>query len=104
MKALEENVVGQSAAHASSVRTLVRLAEDREHLVIQLTSGLKAIDPEFREAAASELGNLGRQARSAVPNLSEALKDKNEKVRRSAAHSLWIIDQEAARAAGVFGP
>jgi HEAT repeat protein len=58
--------------------------------------GLKALkhpDASVRYRAAHTLGELGPLAKFAVPELREALKDKNGLVRIKAAEALWRIDK-----------
>ena len=55
----------------------------------------------YRATAAGMLGEFGEDAKPAVPQLVQALKDESEHVRGAAAHSLKIIDAEAAAKAGV---
>ncbi|QJW99129.1 hypothetical protein FTUN_6729 [Frigoriglobus tundricola] len=50
--------------------------------------GLQSPDPRVREAAAEALGGLHTGAGSAVPALTDALRDKVASVRRSAAEAL----------------
>ncbi len=57
--------------------------------VADLVSQLKGNDPELRRAAAKELGEAGADAKTAVPALSQALKDKDWHVRRFSALGLW---------------
>ena len=40
------------------------------------------------------LGRIGPDAKSAIPALAELLNDKDQKVRKVAAVSLWKIKQE----------
>jgi HEAT repeat protein len=47
-----------------------------------------------RAEAASLLGELGKEATSAIPALGEALSDQDETVRLNAAFSLWSLDHQ----------
>jgi len=51
--------------------------------------------------AITSLGAYGWRARAAVPDLLQALKDRDEHVRAAAAQSLKMIDPTAAAKAGV---
>jgi HEAT repeat protein len=64
-------------------------------------ASLKQKDPVVRRKGADMLGSLGQFAARAVPDLTEALADADEEVRRAAADALNRIDPEAATKAGV---
>jgi len=55
-----------------------------------------------RQYAIKSLGEIGPEAKAAVPNLSEALKDEGEDVRRAAAEALGKIGPEAKSAMPVL--
>lgn len=58
--------------------------------------GLKALkhaDPKVRYRAAQTLADLGPLAKFALPELTEALKDKHPMVQIKVAEALWKIDQ-----------
>jgi HEAT repeat protein len=55
----------------------------------------------FRAQAALVLGEIGPDAKDAVPALRDALKDRNRGVRVAAAEALRKVDAEAAAKAGV---
>jgi HEAT repeat protein len=55
----------------------------------------------IRAGAATALGELGAQAKGAVPELTQALKDNDESVRRHAAAALMKVDPAAAVSAGL---
>ncbi len=67
-------------------------ASDTKVMVDALQSVLvgdgKAAEESIREAAASSMGNMGRDARDGLPALIEALKDKAKKVQTAAAYSI----------------
>ncbi len=61
-----------------------------------IPEGLKALqhpDAKVRYRAAQTLADLGPVAKFAVPDLREALKDKNAAVRVKVAEALWKIDK-----------
>ena len=61
-----------------------------------IPEGLKALqhpDAKVRYRAAQTLANLGPSAKFAVPELREALKDKNGVVRLKVAEALWKIEK-----------
>src|SRR3712207_1714424 len=63
-----------------------------------IPDGLKALqhpDPVVRMKAAMILGTLGKTSRFAVPELRDALKDKDVRVRVVAAEALWKIEKTA---------
>ncbi len=69
-----------------------------------------ALDGEFVIVALYALGHLGDRGypaypelRAAVPAIFALLRDKNARVRTEAAFSLWRVDNDAARRAGVAG-
>jgi HEAT repeat protein len=70
-----------------------RAVEIKEVIAVQ-QEGLKASDPWPRRRAAQFLGALGPNARDAVPALSAALKDHDERVRDAAAKALKSIQQK----------
>jgi HEAT repeat protein len=57
--------------------------------------------PEIRIRALQVLSEIGEDASEAVPAVREALKDADEKVRRTAGEVLKRIDPKAAKEAGV---
>lgn len=59
---------------------------------------LKHEDNDIRYAAATALGNLGRDAKSAVPALVKSLKDRDEEVRLAAASALGEMKTDAKEA------
>ncbi|MBN3896319.1 MAG: HEAT repeat domain-containing protein [Nostoc sp. NOS(2021)] len=59
--------------------------------VDNLIAALKNPSVDVRRTAASALGNLGSQAKSAVPALTEALKDSDPGVRQNADSALKRI-------------
>jgi HEAT repeat protein len=64
-----------------------------------LPDGLKALqhpDASVRYRAVETLGKLGATAKFAIPELREALKDKNAAVRVKVAEALWKIEQPPA--------
>src|SRR5262249_57715584 len=56
--------------------------------VADLVKKLSSKDNEVRRSAASDLADLGKDAKDAVPALTKALKDKDLYVRRFAAQAL----------------
>ncbi|MGI8503683.1 MAG: HEAT repeat domain-containing protein [Hassallia sp.] len=67
--------------------------------VPDLVKALQNKNPKVRTNAASALGSIGKEAASAVPALTEALKnDKEAQVRTSAASALGSIGEKAASA------
>jgi HEAT repeat protein len=67
----------------------------------QIPDGLKALqhpDSKVRYRAAETLAQLGPLAKFAVPELREALKDKNPLVRVKVAEALWKIDKTPSAA------
>lgn len=71
----------------------------------RLTEDLKSSDAPTRLKAATELGELGASARSAIPALEPLLQDPDEKVRDAATEATNRIDSwygKIARA-GVYG-
>ena len=63
-----------------------------------LVAKLKDKDGDLRRAAAKELGELGPEAKSAVPDLMRALRDKDLFVRRFSAEALGKIGPDAKAA------
>jgi HEAT repeat protein len=64
---------------------------------------LKDKDPARRAGAAIALGALGKEAGKARPDLEEALKDDQVRVRVLAAEGVWLVSGEAAASVPVLG-
>src|SRR5262245_35627751 len=67
-----------------------------------LIDDLKHGKPDARRAAAAALGELGPQAKAAIPTLVQLLKDRDESVREAAASALAGIDPENKALAGLI--
>jgi HEAT repeat protein len=63
-----------------------------------LIQQLKSEDSKTRSTAASELGNMGASARSAIPSLIPLLKDSDAQVRSTAAYALGQMGKLAKSA------
>src|SRR5262245_20113675 len=72
------------------------LALLRVAAVQAVTDALKDSDPQVRSIVASELGQIGEQAKAAVPALIDVLKDQELSVRRTAASALVRIGEVEA--------
>jgi len=68
---------------------------------LDLCKAIKSDNAMVRFMAITSLGAYGWRARAAVPDLLQALKDKDENIRASAAQSLKMIDPAAAAKAGI---
>ena len=66
-------------------------AETNQKTVSALIQALKDDDRDVRMEAAESLGEIGPEAKAAVPALIQALKDDNFNVRRGAAMALLTI-------------
>ncbi len=86
-----------------NVRTAVAAALEKmgEPVVLPLAGELAAESAARRLQAARVLRNLGPTAQAAVPALVEALKDEDPDVHVAVASALYVVDPEAAQAAGV---
>jgi HEAT repeat protein len=73
-------------------------ASARAEDVASLVKQLKSPDEELRRAAAKGLGELGPDAKPAVPDLTRALKDGDLFVRRFAAQALGEVGPDAKAA------
>lgn len=73
---------------ASAVRALSLLEGDRRAIALA-THALSDLKPQVRTAAATALGEM--HATSAIPNLKDALSDKELSVVLAAAHSLLTL-------------
>jgi len=72
-------------------RESLKIIETRvEYLLDELKSG----DRTARRAAAETLGQLGKEARAAIPALIRLLKDKDEALQEAAAGALASIDPD----------
>jgi len=83
------------------VSSLVRLGPHDQRMVPFLTSLLESSNAFFCIEAAHGLQVLGTNSKSAVPELSNLLCDRDPAVRRAATNSLKQIDLDAASKAGV---
>jgi HEAT repeat protein len=81
---------------AEAVWNIDRRPEVLPHFV----RGLKAKSTQNRIRAARNLMNMGAEAKSAVPDLVAACKDRDSSVRREAYQALSVIDNETARKIG----
>jgi hypothetical protein len=75
--------------------------DNLDRKVSSLVAHLKDEVPAVRRAAAEALGQIGPEAKAAVPALRDALRDEDGGVRRLAAAALEKIDPEAAPESGV---
>jgi HEAT repeat protein len=82
--ALGLGIVAVTAADAAEVSDLIKKLGDK--------------DPEARREAAKDLGEMGAEARSAVPALKKAVRDKDSFVRRFSIEALGKIGEEAKSA------
>lgn len=64
--------------------------------VRMLINDLSAPEPEYRTRAATDLGQMGQSARTAIPRLRKALEDESEivRVRQEAAKALSLLGEE----------
>src|SRR3984957_8057250 len=102
-----KNIVINAAPEGGGGEAVWALAEiSPEHgdLVPIFTNGLTSRNKDLRWACALALGELGQDARPAVPALVAALNDKNPKVRHDAAQALQEIDLNEAARAGAGEP
>jgi HEAT repeat protein len=81
---------------AEAVWSIDRRPEVLPHFV----RGLKAKTASNRMSAARNLGNMGADAKPAVPELVAACKDRDSSVRREAYRALSMVDNETARKLG----
>jgi HEAT repeat protein len=72
--------------------------EKKDYSVTSMIADLKSTDPDVRYTATSVLKSYGPEARSAVPALTEALRDPNRNVRIGAAYALADIGPDAKTA------
>lgn len=79
---------------------LAEIDPNHGELIPLFVDGLQAKRDDLRWACALSLGELGADARPAVPALLAALNDKMPKVRHDAAQALQQIDPDAAAQAG----
>lgn len=77
---------------------LLALASVEGAEVRELIGKLRDQDSDVRRAAAKQLGELGAEARPAVPDLTRAMRDRDAFVRRFSAEALGNIGREARAA------
>ncbi len=82
---------------------MAEIGQEREAVIPLLISGLQSRRPDSKWGCAVALGQMGWEARSAVPYLLELLKDRDAMVRHDAAQALEQIDPKAAAQAGATG-
>jgi HEAT repeat protein len=75
--------------------TLCLISSARADGVSQLVKQLKDTDAEMRRSAAKSLGEMGADAKEAVPDLMKSLKDGDMFVRRFSAQALAGIGPDA---------
>jgi HEAT repeat protein len=70
--------------------------ETRKNAVPVLVAAFRGLRsrPDFRATFASTLGQIGPEARAAIPALTEALKDKDANVRKAAAEALERVQKK----------
>ncbi len=85
---------------AQAAWALARIDQNHGELLPLFVNGLGAKREDLRWACALSLGELGPDARPAVPALLEAMKDGDPKVSHDAAQALQEIDPDAAARAG----
>ena len=76
-----QNTVNQRDLIKKGKTPLVSPKDDLKTRVGKLTKLLSHPDPNVRTDAAKALGRIGPEAKDAVPTLSSALKDPDEKIR-----------------------
>ena len=76
--------------------------ETQEQEVKKLIKALQHKNSQVRRAAAGKLGEIGEDAKDAVPALTIALQDESRDVRTSAAGALGAIGKSAIDAAPVL--
>ncbi len=82
---------------------LVKTGADRQEVVSLLARELDSRRVDTRFCSAVSLGQMGPEARGAVPALLAHLKDPDKMVRHDAAQALEQIDPAVAAQAGVTG-
>jgi HEAT repeat protein len=83
-------VVGVMEARSQTATAQLASPKADEAEISKFIQQLKDPDPKVRQVAATTLGEIGKSAKSAIPQLILLLKDSNEWVRISAA---WAIEQ-----------
>jgi HEAT repeat protein len=96
MDVMDDKDEDVSLRAAEAVWNIDRRPEVLPHFV----RGLKAKTAHNRISAARNLGNMGADAKPAVPELVAACKDRDSSVRREAYHALLVVDNETARKLG----
>src|SRR5262249_37682796 len=87
-------LVGATAVVVALAILLLHL-NDPERLTRKWSAQLGDGVAAKRLEAARALGDMGADARGAVPSLEEALEDPDTDVRRAAAGALWKVDRQA---------
>ena len=72
----------------------------RAEVLPYFVRGLKAKTATARVRAARDLGNMGADAKPAVPDLVAAYQDRDSTVRREAYRTLFSLDRETAKKLG----
>jgi HEAT repeat protein len=74
------------------------VAQDNAGQIENLVQQLKSQEAEVRRSAADALGDIGAEARQAVPDLVTALKDPEAMIRTTTAYALGKMGTEAKQA------
>jgi HEAT repeat protein len=88
----DENATVRNAAALAIAR--IKTAQANHAAVRILLKGLKEKDAPARQDAARLLGQIGPEARSAIPALSHAVQDESEEVRKAASDALTKIQNK----------
>jgi HEAT repeat protein len=86
-----KNDPDRNVRHAAAV-ALGEIGAKTKEVVPALIAGLQDTDVDVVVESAYSLGQIGTNAKAAIPNLNEALKSKNERVRKAAYEALPKVD------------
>src|SRR5262249_41750309 len=101
-KPVQATSIGQWIKQLGSLDATVRSIAEQNLIqagakaVTSLTHALSNLKPIVRQSASRILGQIGAPAKSALPELSKELHDKDPDTRQAAAFSIIQIDSAAA--------
>jgi HEAT repeat protein len=104
LAALSDEETGVRVAAAKSLASMADDEDNRpakEIMIPALVAALKDSNREVACYAAEALGGFGPQAKSAVPELLEALKRRDGRLREAAGKALKLVDPRKADQAGI---
>jgi HEAT repeat protein len=93
----------QLVVRVNAARALAKVDPSKHKVVVGVVvEGLRDSSADVRRSVVETLGELGPEARTALPQLNAALQDRNVEVRRAAADSLARLGPDARGSVGAL--